>query len=68
MPRSVAVGLLVAAGTVMSALVALLHGALAWLALADAAAAAGLAAYLALPPYKKMPLHDINASRYQADC
>jgi hypothetical protein len=52
MPRSM-VGLLAAVGAAMSALVGLIHGDLVWLALVDAAAATGLAAYLALPPYKK---------------
>ena len=52
MPRSM-VGLLAAVGTAMSALVGLAHGVLIWLALADAAAATGLSAYLALMPIKK---------------
>jgi hypothetical protein len=52
MPRSM-VALLAAVGAAMSALVALAHGALIWLTIADAAAATGLAAYLALPPVKK---------------
>jgi hypothetical protein len=54
MPRSM-VGLLAAVGAAMSALVGLTHGDLSWAALADAAAATGLAAYLALPSAKKMP-------------
>ena len=53
MSRSVAVGLLAAVGTVMSALVGLSHGDLIALLIADAAAATGLAAYLALPAIKK---------------
>jgi hypothetical protein len=57
MPRSM-VGLLTAAGAAMSALVAFVHGDLTWVTIADAAAATGLAAYLAAPPLKK------NASRY----
>jgi len=52
MPRSM-VGLLAAVGAAMSALVGLVHGDLTWVALADAAAATGLAAYLALPSNKK---------------
>jgi len=55
MPRSM-VGLLAAAATAMSALVALAHGYLDWATIADASAAAGLAAYLALPPNKKKSL------------
>ena len=51
MPRSM-VGLLAAVGTAMSALVGLAHGDLVWAVIADAAAAAGLAAYLALPTKK----------------
>jgi hypothetical protein len=47
------VGLLAAVGTAMSAPVALAHGALVRLTIADAAAATGLAAYLALSPFKK---------------
>jgi hypothetical protein len=46
-PRSM-VGLLAAVGTAMSALVAFAHGYLICLAILVAAAAAGLAAYLAL--------------------
>jgi hypothetical protein len=53
MPRTM-VGLLAAVGAAMSALVGLAHGDLVWVAIADAAAATGLAAYLALPvPNKK---------------
>ena len=53
MPRSM-VGLLAAVGATMSALVAFAHGTLAWVSIADAAAATGLSAYLALlPPQKK---------------
>jgi len=48
MPRSM-VGLLAAAGTALSALVGLAHGVLIWLLVLDAAAAAGLAAFSALP-------------------
>jgi O-antigen/teichoic acid export membrane protein len=51
-PRSV-VGLLAAVGTAMSLLAALAHGDLFWAAVAGAAVAWGLAAYLALPPTKK---------------
>jgi hypothetical protein len=47
------VGLLAAVGTAMSAIVGLVHGDLAWLIVADAATATGLAAYLALPGNKK---------------
>lgn len=53
MPKSM-VGLLAAVGTAMSGLVGLAHGYLVWTALLDAAAAAGLAAYLALPSEKKV--------------
>ena len=52
MPRNM-VGLLAAVGTAMSALVAFAHGTLVWVAIADAAAATGLAAYLALLPLQK---------------
>jgi hypothetical protein len=52
MPRSM-VGLLAAVGAAMSGLTGLLHGDLAWETLASAAAATGLAAYLALPSSKK---------------
>ena len=52
MPRSM-VGLLAAVGAAMSALVGLTHGDFAWAALAEASAATGLAAYLALPSTKK---------------
>jgi hypothetical protein len=52
MPRTM-VGLLAAVGTAMSALVGLAHGDLVWLIIADAAAATGLAACLALPANKK---------------
>ncbi len=51
MPRSM-VGLLAAVGTAMSALAAFAHGALVWVTVADAAAATGLAAYLATAPQK----------------
>ena len=53
MPRSV-VGLLAAASAAMSALVAFLHGDSALVVMAGAASATGLAAYLALPPIKKL--------------
>jgi hypothetical protein len=53
MPRSV-VGLLAAVGAAMSALVGLAHGTLVWFVITDAAAATGLAAYLALLPSKKL--------------
>jgi hypothetical protein len=49
MPRSM-VGVLVAAGTTMSACAALAHGFLICLTIVVAAAATGLAAYLALFP------------------
>lgn len=50
------VGLLAAVGAAMSALVSFAHGDLVWVTIADAAAATGLAAYLAAaPPIKKMP-------------
>ncbi len=52
MPRSM-VGLLAAVGANMFALVQFAHGDLVWVILADAAAATGLAAYLALPDNKK---------------
>ena len=52
MPR-ILVGLLAAVGSAMSALVAFTHGHLVGLTIADAAAATGLAAYLALPDNKK---------------
>lgn len=52
MPRAM-VGLLAAVGTAMSALVAFVHGDLAWVTIGNAAAAAGLASYLALPINKK---------------
>jgi hypothetical protein len=47
------VGLLAAVGTAMSALVAFAHGVLVYVIIADAAAATGLAAYIALPAPKK---------------
>ncbi len=59
MPRSM-VGVLAAVGTAMSALVAFAHGNLVWVIISDAAAATGLAAYLALPPQK-------NSARLQSD-
>ena len=48
MPR-VLVGLLVAAGTVMSALVGYAHSDLAWVIIAEAGVATGLAAYVTVP-------------------
>jgi hypothetical protein len=59
MPRYM-VGLLAAVGAAMSALVGLVHSDLVWVAIADAAAATGLAAYLALP--KKKECHILIAS------
>jgi hypothetical protein len=53
MPRSM-VGLLAAVGAAMFALGGLVHGDLYWLAIADAAAATGLAAYAAAPCQKKI--------------
>lgn len=53
MPRSM-VGLLAAVATAMSALMAFAHGDLVWATIADAAAASGLAAYLAIGPFKKI--------------
>ena len=52
MPRSM-VGLLAAAGAAITAIAGLAHGDLLWAAVVDAAAATGLAAYLALPATKK---------------
>jgi hypothetical protein len=52
MPPSV-VGVLTAVGTATSAAASLTHGDLFWAAVVDAAAATGLAAYLALLPTKK---------------
>jgi hypothetical protein len=51
MPRSV-VGLLAAVGTAVSLVAGMAHGGLFWTAVVDAAAATGLAAYLALPNKK----------------
>jgi hypothetical protein len=49
------VGLLAAVATAMTALVGLTHGDLVWVLIADAAAASGLAAYLAVAgPLKKI--------------
>ena len=48
-PRNVATGLLAAIGAVMAALVGSAHGYLTAITIADAAAATGSAAYLALP-------------------
>ena len=53
MPRSM-VGLLAAVGTAMSALVAFVHGAPVVVMIAGAASAAGLVAYLAAGPSKKI--------------
>jgi len=53
MPRSM-VGLLAAVGTAMSALVNLSHGDLISVMITSAAAASGLAAYLALPAIKNL--------------
>lgn len=47
------VGLLAAAGAAMSALVGLVHADMVPVMIASAGAAAGLAAYLTLPPQKK---------------
>jgi hypothetical protein len=52
MPRNMVVGLLTAVGAAMSALVGLAHGDFVWATIADAAAATGLAAYLAITPKK----------------
>jgi hypothetical protein len=68
MPRSM-VGLLAAVGTAMSALAGLVHGDFALLIIAYAAAAAGLAAYLALPGNKKNPVtYRMVRHAYQAVC
>jgi hypothetical protein len=53
------VGLLAAVGTALSALVAFVHGDLAWIMIGDAAAATGLAAYLALPKIKKISTENV---------
>jgi hypothetical protein len=50
------VGLLTAVGAAMSALVGIAHGDLVWLAIADAAAAAGLVAYVTAPSKKRSRL------------
>ena len=64
MPRSM-VGLLTATGVAMSLVASLAHGDLFWAAVLDAAAAAGLAAYLALPPVnKKSPYRVLLAGVY----
>jgi hypothetical protein len=55
MPRSM-VGLLAAVGAAMSALVSFACGYLAWVAIAGAAIATGVAAYLAIEPIKKISL------------
>lgn len=48
MPR-IMVALLAAASTAMSVFVGLAHGDIAWIAIADAVAAAGLVAYVTAP-------------------
>jgi hypothetical protein len=53
MPRSMVVGLLAAVGAVMSALVALVHGDLTSVMIANAAVATGLATGLAAAPSPK---------------
>jgi len=55
MPRSV-VGLLAAVGAAMSVIASSAHGGLFWAAVVDAAAATGLATYLALSLTKKRPI------------
>jgi hypothetical protein len=62
MPRSM-VGLLAAVGALMSALAGIVHGNFVPLVIAYAAAATGLAAYLALPDNKKNPV-TYRAVRY----
>ena len=52
MPRII-VGLLAAVGVTMSALIAYTHGSLAWVIIASASAATGVAAYAAAPDQKK---------------
>jgi hypothetical protein len=52
MPRSM-MGMLAAISAAMSVTAGMAHGDLFWAAVLDAATAAGLAAYLALPPTKK---------------
>jgi len=49
------VGLLAAVAAVMSGLVGLVHGDVGPVLIASAGVASGLAAYLALPPSKKVP-------------
>jgi hypothetical protein len=61
MPRSM-VGLLATLGAAVSIVASLAHGDLFWAAIAAAAAAPGLAAFLALPPRKK-GLHPCRTSR-----
>ena len=61
------VGLLTAVGTAMSAFAALAHGGLIWVTIAVAAAAMGLAAYMALLSSSALPpipptLHKKNSS------
>src|SRR3989442_14710777 len=70
-PRSM-VGLLTAVGVAMSVVASLAHGDLFWAAVVDAAAAAGLAAYLALPPTKKAHavwcLQDLTLRNLHCSC
>jgi hypothetical protein len=54
MPRSMVVGLLAAIGAAMSAVIGLTHGDVFPVMTAGTAAAAGLAAYLAIEPSKKI--------------
>jgi hypothetical protein len=61
MPRSM-VGLLATLGAAVSMVASLAHGDLFWAAIAAAAAATGLAAFLTLPPRKK-GLHPCRTSR-----
>jgi len=68
MPRAVVVGLLAAVGAAMSALVGFARGDLVWMIIADAAAATGLGAYLALPPKKKVQFNSllsINVDKFR---
>jgi hypothetical protein len=55
MSRSMTVGLLAAVAAAMPVVASLTHGDLFWIAVANTMTAAGLAAYLALPPTKKSP-------------
>jgi hypothetical protein len=56
------VGLLSAVGTAISLVASWAHGDLFWAAVVEAAAATGLAAYLALSPTKKSPSRLARAS------